>query len=241
MKKEKKRQPVLFSGTILLVLVILVCVLGNKQIKENKESHAEPENDSTSAVIGGTEEITQVPSFAVAVQSEYYAGQGVVYAGDKGSYYIVTTAHLTEGTEIGRFCRVTLYDGTETEAVLIYASEAADVAFLMVQTEKELVPVPQDRTQFDSLAPGDRITAYSLVEDMLVPTEGQVIHTWVYLEDFALDMMLANLDGQAGMSGCAILDETGCFVGILCGVSEEGEAAILPYSVIASEMIATGR
>ena len=142
MKKEKKRQPVLFSGTILLVLVILVCVLGNKQIKENKESHAEPENDSTSAVIGGTEEITQVPSFAVTVQSEYYAGQGVVYAGDEGSYYIVTTAHLTEGTEIGRFCRVTLYDGTETEAVLIYASEAADVAFLMVQTEKELVPVP---------------------------------------------------------------------------------------------------
>lgn len=239
MKKENKKQPILLAGTILLV--ILVGVLGSKQIKENKETGEEPEVDGTSSVIVGTEEITQIPSFAVAVQSEYYAGQGVVYAKGEDSYYVVTTAHLMAGTEIGQFCKVTLYDGAEAEAVLIYISEAADVAFLMLQTDKELMPVPQDRAKFDSLVSGDRITAYSLKEDTLVQTDGQVIHTWVYLEDFSLDMMLAKLEGKAGMSGCAILDGAGFFVGILCGVSEEGEAAILPYSVIASEMIATGR
>lgn len=239
MKKENKKQPILLAGTILLV--ILVGVLGSKQIKENKETGEEPEVDGTSSVIVGTEEIKQIPSFAVAVQSEYYAGQGVVYAKGEDTYYIATTAHLMVGTEIGQFCKVTLYDGAETVAVLIYISEAADVAFLMLQTDKELIPAPQDRAKFDSLVSGDRITAYSLEEDTLVQTDGQVIHTWVYLEDFSLDMMLAKLEGKAGMSGSAILDGGGYFVGILCGVSEEGEAAILPYSVIASEMIATGR
>lgn len=240
MKKENKKQPVLLSATILLVLVILVCVFYSKQIKESSVTGAEPESSGTSSVIVGTGEVTHPPSFAVAVQSEYYVGQGVVYAGGEDSYYIVTTAHLMAGTENGQFCKVTLYDGTEMEAVLLYVSEVADVAFLMLESERELIPVSQDRTQFDSLIAGDGITAYSLEENALVKTEGQVIHTWVYLEDFALDMMLAKLEGQAGMSGCAILNEEGYFVGVLCGVSESGEAAVLPYSVIASELIASG-
>ena len=154
---------------------------------------------------------------------------------------MVTTGHLTEGITAGEFCTVTLHDGTESDAVLIYCSETADVAFLMLEMQGKVETVPQNREQFDRLQAESLVTAYSMTNGALKQNTGTIIEPWIYLEDFSLDMMLVKMDAEAGMSGCAVLDEEGCFAGVLCGVSETGEAAVLPFSIIESEWIMTGR
>ncbi|MGN0431481.1 MAG: serine protease [Lachnospiraceae bacterium] len=228
MQEAGKKPNILIPGILLIILMIVVFALAKKQVREE---------DSTTGSDGSEE----IPTFAVTVQTQYYAGQGVVYAKKENTAYILTTRHLMEGVETGDFCTVTLFDGTEKEAVLIYCSETADAAFLMLETEGNLEPVLCDRTQFDMLKEGDAVAAYSIADTTPVQTEGKILCSWVYLEDFALDMMLLKLDAEAGMSGCAILTEDGSFAGILCGVSENGEAAVLPFSVIESEWIMTGK
>lgn len=226
--KNKPTYNFFIPCTLLIILVTLVFIFGSRKPKEEEKAQniniAEP-----------------IPSFAVTVKTPYYAGQGVVYATDENIAYIVTTRHLTEGIATGEFCTVTLHDGTESEAVLIYCSETADVAFLMIEIADTVQAVPQDREQFDRLQAESIVTAYSMANGTLKQSTGAIIEPWIYLEDFSLDMMLVKMNAEAGMSGCAILDKEGCFAGILCGVSEDGEAAVLPFSVIESEWIMTGR
>ena len=224
--KDKPTYNLFIPCTLLIILVVLFFILGSGQLKEKDARTADTQ---------------EIPSFSVTVETPYYAGQGVVYATDENTAYIVTTKHLTEGIDTGEFCTVTLSDGTENKAVLIYCSETADVAFLMTETESTLQAVPQNREAFDCLQVESAVTAYSVTERTLKKCEGVIINPWVYLEDFSLDMMLIKLEAEAGMSGCAILDAEGYFTGILCGVSETGEAAVLPFSVIESEWIMTGR
>jgi hypothetical protein len=56
--------------------------------------------------------------------------------------------------------------------------------------------------------------------------------SWIYVEDFGEYMMILSGEADAGMSGCAVLDENGVFLGILCGGNEDGELAVLPYSIV---------
>ena len=176
--------------------------------------------------------------FAVTVRTAEYTGQGVVYRQQGDKLYIVTAGHVLGGLS-EESCYVE-YDGEEWEADVLYRSETADLAFLELAAdcrEAELQAVPVSREHFDALAEGERLWAAAYSGGSVERIEGELLYFWVYLEDFSLNMMLAKMDCRAGMSGCAILEENGYFTGILCGVSETGEAAILPYSIIESEWI----
>lgn len=182
----------------------------------------------------------EIPAFGVTVTAAQYAGQGVVYRQQGDRLYIVTAGHVLDGLTDGEGCRIAFGSGKEQDAKVLYRSETADVAFLEVQIDggaKETEPIPVSREHFDSLADGDRLWAVSVSSGYVERVEGELLYFWVYLEDFALDMMLAKMDCRAGMSGCAIVEENGYFVGILCGVSETKEAAALPYSIIESEWL----
>lgn len=178
------------------------------------------------------------PSFGVTVRAGEYTGQGVVYRQQGDRLYIVTAGHVLDALADGDGCRIAFDGKEEWEAKVLYRSETADVAFLEVHMnsgETRMQAVSVSREHFDSLADGDRLWAVSAAGGSVVRMEGELLYFWVYLEDFSLDMMLAKMDCRAGMSGCAIVEENGYFVGILCGVSETKEAAILPYSIIESE------
>ena len=101
--------------------------------------------------------------------------------------------------------------------------------------------VKRDRAAFDAVSEGDPVQARYLErsggELREAVQQGTLTYTWVYLEDFGLNMMVAELPAKSGMSGCGIFSAQGNFLGILCGVSAEGEAAILPLSVIESEWL----
>lgn len=178
-------------------------------------------------------------AFAVTVRVAEYTGQGVVYRQQGDMLYIVTARHLLEGLLEGESCQVER-NGEEWEARVLYRSETADVAFLELPAgsgEAGLQAVLLSRKHFDALTEGDSLWATVYADGSVQKIEGEMLYFWVYLEDFSLNMMLARLDCRAGMSGCAILEENGYFTGILCGVSETGEAALLPYSIIESEWI----
>ncbi|MBQ7780470.1 MAG: trypsin-like peptidase domain-containing protein [Lachnospiraceae bacterium] len=226
--KNKPTYNFFIPCTLLIILVTLFFIFASRKPKEEEN-------------VANTNIAESIPSFAVTVKTPYYTGQGVVYATDENIAYVVTTGHLTEGITAGEFCTVTLHDGTESDAVLIYCSETADVAFLMLEMQGKVETVPQNREQFDRLQAESLVTAYSMTNGALKQSTGTIIEPWIYLEDFSLDMMLVKMDAEAGMSGCAVLDEEGCFAGVLCGVSETGEAAVLPFSIIESEWIMTGR
>lgn len=129
-------------------------------------------------------------------------------------------------------------------ARLVYRSETADLAILSVRQEEageNLNCVKRDRAAFDAASEGDSVQARYLERSggdlREVVQQGTLTYTWVYLEDFGLNMMVAELPAKSGMSGCGIFSAQGDFLGILCGVSAEGEAAILPLSVIESEWL----
>lgn len=129
-------------------------------------------------------------------------------------------------------------------ARLVYRSETADLAILSVRQEEageNLNCVKRDRAAFDAASEGDSVQARYLERSggdlREVVQQGNLTYTWVYLEDFGLNMMVAELPAKSGMSGCGIFSAQGDFLGILCGVSAEGEAAILPLSVIESEWL----
>lgn len=139
---------------------------------------------------------------------------------------------------------VSVTESGTVAARLVYRSETADLAILSVRQEEageNLNCVKRDRAAFDAASEGDSVQARYLERSggdlREVVQQGSLTYTWVYLEDFGLNMMVAELPAKSGMSGCGIFSAQGDFLGILCGVSAEGEAAILPLSVIESEWL----
>lgn len=170
----------------------------------------------------------------VSVRTETNIGQGVIYEQRTGQSYIVTSGHVMEGMSLLDSCTVIIGNGEERQATVCYLSDVADVAFLSVEFE-EGKAVKTDRASFDSLKEGDSLYALCFNGEEVSRAEGILRHPWIYLEDFSLNMMLAQLPCEKGMSGCGVFDEEGNFIGIVCGMDSEGEVAILPFSVIESE------
>ena len=199
----------------------------------------------------------------VEIVTERHRGQGVVFAidEDSGEIFILTAGHVMEGTEVGETVRISMLTDVSEKVVargsgnengesgavaarLVYRSETADLAILSVRQEESggnLHCVKRDRTAFDAASEGDSVQARYLERSggklREAVQQGTLTYTWVYLEDFGLNMMVAELPAKSGMSGCGIFSAQGNFLGILCGVSAEGEAAILPLSVIESEWL----
>ncbi len=176
-------------------------------------------------------------SALVTVEAGQYTGQGIVYEWQENRGYILTAGHILSGLLEGESCEVVFSDGTKVQAVIIYQSETADAAFLYAENAetKEIKPVKTDRERFDALKEGDFLYTLYQKDGKVKRTEGVLLYPWVYLEDFSLNMMLADMDCIMGMSGSGVYDEKGNFAGIVCGVSSDGEAAVLPLSVIESE------
>lgn len=217
MKNKKKALTIFIVGILLCVVIIVGISMWNNADDTEKSQ--------------------------VTVRGRSYAGCGVIYSCTEDGCYIVTAGHIVAGMQLGEDCQVTFHDGAESAAKLSYLSDVADVAFLKVesvQQSEELQefsgkPADIDKSRFDALKEGDEIYLCSGGENHTEKIKGNVISPWIYLEDFSLNMLLAKVEAKSGMSGCGVYDKKGYFVGILCGTSAEGEAAVLPLSVIESE------
>lgn len=212
---------------------------GNKQeadsmmLPRNPEIHSEnPEEENMADLLQ-----TIAAGTMVQVRVGNVIGSGVLWEQIEDKLIIVTAAHvLTMGTgEI----EVTFVDGWSAP-VVEYRMTEMDLAFLVV----DMKGIPEESMTEYYLANVDAESAGKLQKDdgiILMASgtgtgadayEGRVIEPWIYVEDFAQHMILVRVEAEAGMSGGGLFDYEGHFLGILCGESEDREAAVISLSVI---------
>ncbi|MBR5800649.1 MAG: hypothetical protein IKY23_11395, partial [Lachnospiraceae bacterium] len=117
-------------------------------------------------------------------------------------------------------------------------SEVADVGFLTVKvsdlSEKDremLRRVRIRRKAYNRLGKNSLLYMVDLSEEGRI-MEGGVVEKSKRLEEFSVPMIYADGAAKKGMSGSAVFDEEGYFVGILVAATEYGELAILPVTEI---------
>lgn len=228
MDEQKKQQTRAVWILTTIAIVIIIATIGILIWQRNADTERNEGN-----------------SYVLKIETPYLSGQGVLYSCEGENAYILTAGHMMLGMNIGTECDVTFgVSGDTKKATLLYLSENADIAILQAAKDdfKRAKPAAFEVSRYDALKEGDTVRFLCYEEGMDVEaTEGTVIDIWIYLDDFGINMMLVEAETHSGMSGCGVYDAEGYLVGILCGSSEDGtEAAILPLSIIRSEIMQAG-
>lgn len=137
-------------------------------------------------------------------------------------------AEETHATEVAQ------KSGTTEVAQDPGTTEVAREAGAMAEIQGKYATVAiQDNNILPSPVSGDPAILISSVNGVAKEAyEGIILEPWIYVEDFQCDMLLLKLDAEPGMSGGGVFTEQGYFLGILCGIDEDGEAAVLPAQMI---------
>lgn len=228
MDEQKKQQTRAVWILTTIAIVIIIATIGILIWQRNADTERNEGN-----------------SYVLKIETPYLSGQGVLYSCEGENAYILTAGHMMLGMNIGTECDVTFgVSGDTKKATLLYFSENADIAILQAAKDdfKRAKPAAFEVSRYDALKEGDTVRFLCYEEGMDVEaTEGTVTDIWIYLDDFGINMMLVEAETHSGMSGCGVYDAEGYLVGILCGSSEDGtEAAILPLSIIRSEIMQAG-
>mgnify|MGYP004566662489 CR=1 FL=1 len=228
MDEQKKQQTRAVWILTTIAIVIIIATIGILIWQRNADTERNEGN-----------------SYVLKIETPYLSGQGVLYSCEGENAYILTAGHMMLGMNIGTECDVTFgVSGDTKKATLLYFSENADIAILQAAKDdfKRAKPAAFEVSRYDALKEGDTVRFLCYEEGMEVEaTEGTVTDIWIYLDDFGINMMLVEAETHSGMSGCGVYDAEGYLVGILCGSSEDGtEAAILPLSIIRSEIMQAG-
>lgn len=165
------------------------------------------------------------------------SGSGVVWQVEKHDLWIVTAGHVLSGA--GGKSRVYVEFGEDVAECLWYeTAEDVDLAFLRIDGEAlperlktKLAAAVTDKESYDGLRASDAVWTAGFREGSLVRYDGVLEDPWIYVEDFEQYMMLAECEIAQGMSGGGLYDGAGNLIGIVCGVSEEGELAAVPLHV----------
>ncbi len=217
------------------------CTKENEELEERSmpvNSTIYVDNPINENMAGMLQDVTKGAS--VQIYMNQVGGSGVIWRQEEEQLVIVTAAHVL--AEDSGQVQITFADGYSVESSEYTIEASADVAFVYVPVEK----IPQecinaycrvnvDKGKYDEITSGDIVIACgSVSEPGGEAYEGILIENWIWIEDFNQYMMLAKLVVESGMSGGAVFDEEGYFLGILCGVNENNEAAILPLVIIES-------
>ena len=177
----------------------------------------------------------------VRIEAEGVIGSGVVFEKKEDRLVVLTAGHVVQG--MPEKVEVVLQGNEKIESAIYVVSQASDIAFITipvaaVSTElwQEIPVAVWDKDRFDGLSGGEQMTLQGFLENgSSQELVCDLIYPWIYTEDFAQYMMLLRGEILPGMSGGGVFDEAGNLVGILCGVSEEREIAVLPLSIILAE------
>ena len=183
----------------------------------------------------------------VRIEAGRYAGSGVIVDSDEDMMTIATAGHVLEQAEDG--IRVIFSDDFEISGEFRYfISEYQDLAFIRIPhnmlEEGRLSEKPLDhaiqygtavlsREAFDHTKAGDSVVAIGsktgVGEDAYA---GEVVSDYAYSDDFQAYVLIAQVKARPGMSGGGIFDLQGNLLGILCGISEDGQTAAVPVTAI---------
>lgn len=165
-------------------------------------------------------------------------GSGVIWSRVGDMLTIATAAHVfTVGNGVAE---VTFADGW-TSKLAGYEITDTDLAFLFVS----LSGVPQEQLEQYYVVNVEENGKEPDIDDGIIlmgsvtgvaeqAYEGKVLEPWMYVEALDQYMIVVKAEAEEGMSGGGLFDLEGHFLGILCGKSGDGEAVVLPRTVIAS-------
>ena len=175
----------------------------------------------------------------VLIHADDRTGSGVIFQADHEYITIITAAHLIGDTGS---VRLTFADGSVCESNNLISSEIADLSFIRVplqalsKSDEGIRRAAVSKESFDALMVEDKLTVIGYKNgEELCTYIGDILDTWIYMEDFEQYMIWAELVVWPGMSGGGVFDEKGYLAGLLCGSDNNIEAAILPLSLILSE------
>lgn len=174
----------------------------------------------------------------VRLEAGQYLGSGVIFNADENTLVIVTASHVL--TDAGGSVKITFVDGWVVESNDYLLWEQSDLAIVRLAMEqipeerlKEYRLANIDRDAYDKLQEGDGCIVMgsrtSVAEEAY---EGIVLKPWIYMEDYGHYMIWAKAYGKPGMSGGGLFDRQGHFLGILSGISEDEEWAVVPLALL---------
>lgn len=228
MEQEKKRKR---NNLILLLVLGLVCVI------------IADEGVATTGISTETEEEMEISLVQVQVEAVTNnvcknAGTGVVYHVSDTGIWIATAAHVLEEKKETDVITVTAA-GESVECRKWTVVSEADLAFLFLEYEgisqenkPVFVPIKTDKASYDVMAEDTPITAVGYSGGEVVECHGRLTNAWIYVEDFAQYMILAECEVYPGMSGGGMYDDAGNFIGMICGGNEDGELVAVPWHVM---------
>lgn len=178
----------------------------------------------------------------VRITAGNLVGSGVILQDDGKEILIATAGHVLDRAEGA--VEIEFRDGFRVQTGDYQLAEDADLAILRVPRNslleeaenggkrdhgEEYLCCTVDQDAYDSAYVGDVVIAMGsytgVAEDAYA---GTMAEDYVYVQDFGAYMMLAQTPVKPGMSGGGLFDEQGHLLGILCGVSEDGEVAAAP-------------
>lgn len=231
---DRKHLPTLAAA--LIILFVMGCVsLIRSCLQETELNTAQTWSGEGSY----EEELREHSSGAlVQVTSAYARGSGVLFSLTEDEYLCILTAgHVVSGSSGD--LTITFANGETTECADYTVLGDTDLAYLYLpvgdlsrSVRKTGVLAAWDEESAAALTQGDLLYAAGYAdEDELTVTPAALEDRWIYLEDFAQYMTLAEGELSAGMSGGGLFDAQGRLVGILCGQNEDGELAAVPLQL----------
>lgn len=245
-KKEKcfKQQGAFVVLGVMIILLAVVFALSRKNKTTSTVDMNQQENISVSNMDAETvnaESIEHVELLEIEVQNAATGaiksvGTGVVYQVVEDGVWIATASHILHNNSDED--RIVLNLGNVwIECTTWLEVEGIDLAYLYLPQEDiaaELLPIPveTDKSGYDALKAGDVVRSIGYSAGKLVEYEGALSESWIYVEDFAQHMMVAECEIQPGMSGGGLYNEEGNFIGMICGGNEDGELVAVPWHVM---------
>lgn len=242
----------------LIMLLFLLCLSGCKdentsgQIAVNEE---QPEQEKTfisqmpewSVENPASENLADIlqkngVAMMVQIRVDNRLGSGVIFGIHNDELLILTAAHVIEDAK--EEADVYFRDGYIIGCDKVRISDMADLGILYVDCDE----IPQenlqqylcarvDKRKFDALTKGDGCIAMGCRSGVAAEAyEGKILDTWIYMEDYQQYMIWARAPGKQGMSGGGLFDQEGYLIGILSGVNEEDELAVVPLSFVLAEL-----
>ncbi len=188
-----------------------------------------------------SEERKEVLPALVKIHGTVASGSGSIFGVTADNVIIVTAGHVLEGNEE---LYVTFFHGKEIPCEILEISDRVDVGFVTVKASdlsKEDIEILRrvriETEVYENLEKNALLFMADISGEESRMIEGGVVEKSKMLPEFSVPMIYADGAASKGMSGSAVFDEDGYFIGILVAATEYGELAILPVTEIDQDKI----
>ena len=227
---------------LLLVGVVMAGILTQYNNGQNEKN------------ILGVDSPVDISKLSVSVSCGEHYGCGTIYDDDESSFTIVTAMHVLQDYYDGSSKDISVtFEGQEIcNATVLKDDTAKDVVFLSVERDEvdgeydSVLSASASAYGFDESNIASGADGSSWANDILSPGQtiyfvdantgdiyaGSIASPSVYSEDLCMDIIYCYCAVTPGMSGTGLFDESGHYLGILLGGSDEAEAVCLDAASI---------